>query len=269
MPTRTMDESSTSCGKLPGSSVKSPKAWLAPRAASSEVSATGDAEVGAFVFTLFPDETLVCCVCASLQFHQFTLANSTAAAASAQAAKIAAERAFAVRCRMPNSCRSRISTRCGVSASRVVSRSACNAIRASCHESCSAAQPGHRAACAAAASCKAASSSPIRSPLRSRPIASNSSHFITHFLQLLLRCCGEAPRRIPQDLQLGEQQSPPAMQPRTDRTDRATAELRRLFVAELFQFAQHDGLAELRGEGQHRGAYTLGAFLLLGPMRRR
>src|ERR1700680_4237845 len=68
-------------------------------------------------------------------------------------------------------------------------------------------------------------------------------------------------------LELGQQERAATMQPRANRADWASKHLCRFLVAQLFEFAQHHGFAELRRQIRYSGADLRGAFLLLGPVR--
>src|SRR6266481_939769 len=189
------------------------------------------------------------------QLLQLTALAKTAAAASAHAAITATRCVFIVPCCVRNSCRKRISTRAGVSAAAVESAKACSSTRAACQESCSAAQREHTLACSRAAAPSSSLSDASRSA--PSPMASNSSHFIAHFHFSSSSRHARAPRHVAQHLKLRQQQRAPAMQPRSNRPDRTSGRLRRFFVAQLFQFAQHHRFAKLRRQFQHRGANLL------------
>src|SRR4029077_17478206 len=89
----------------------------------------------------------------------------------------------------------------------------------------------------------------------SNPKASNSSHFISHFPHSAKvrssRHAGAA-REIAQHFQLREQQGTPAMQPRTNRSDRASRHQRSFFVTQFFQLAQNHGFAKFRWQIHNR-----------------
>jgi len=130
-------------------------------------------------------------VCVSFQFHQLTPATASPRLRG-PSAKIAAEARLPGAVPIPNSCSSRISTRCGVSTSRV-SRNACNAMRAL-------ATILQRRATRAPAACWRRSAQSHVSSLSAnryaRDNASNSSHFIAHFPLLLFYLRRLLPGRV-------------------------------------------------------------------------
>src|SRR5215471_15607358 len=122
-----------------------------------------------------------------------------------------------------------------------------NSRRADCQESRSAAQREHLAACSPAAA-RCASVKEASRPA-SNPMDSNSSHVISHSLNLQkarrLTTC--APRRFSQHFELGHQKSAPAMQARTNCPDGTANHLRGFFVTPLLEFAEDYGFAKLSG----------------------
>src|SRR6267142_1326803 len=272
--TRTMAASSASAGKTPGSRVK-----LFNSLSATSVSNESDfaepccgpiASFSKFALLVF---ALPFCAAASAgfcgaprcraassfwlfrQLPQLTAPISSAAAASAHAAITATRRVFVAPYCTRNSCRKRISTRPGASALAVASARACSSMRAACQESCSAAHRGHTLACSRAAARSLSLSEASRSA--SNPMASNSSHFISHFHFSSSSRHARAPRHVAQHLELRQQQRAPAVQPRSNRPHRTSGRLRRFFVAQLLQFAQHHRFAKLGRQLQHCGANLL------------
>src|ERR1700687_276680 len=287
MRTRKISASPVSAGKAPGSSVKSLislSAISVPDSAESEFRTAAALCTG--VSWPVPAFALMAGVFAAVsgdfrwfavssgplfrQFLQLTAAASTAAAASAHAAATATRRAFNVTCCVRNSWRKRISTRAGACTMAVSSASARSSTPAARQESCSAAHRAHVPACSRAATRSTSLNEASRSA--SNPIASNSSHVISCFL-----CTAQNPSspraratgHVPKHFQLGHQQSTSAMQPRTNRPNRASGHLRRFLVTHFFQFAQHHRLAKLHGQFLHRGPHLRPAFAFFPPHRRR
>src|ERR1700687_666844 len=245
MRTRKISASPVSAGKAPGSSVKSLislSAISVPDSAESEFPTAAALCTG--VSWLVSAFALMAVGLAAVsgdfkwfavssgplfrQFLQLTVPASTAAAASAHAAGTA--------------------TRPGACPRAVSSASARSSTPAARQESCSAAHREHVPACSRAATRSTSLNEASRSA--SNPIASTSSTGISCFL-----CTAQNPsspraratRHVAKHFQLGHQQSASAMQPRTNRPNRASGHLRRFLVTHFFQFAQHHGLAKLHG----------------------
>src|SRR5215471_6976514 len=138
-----------------------------------------------------------------------------------------------------------------------------NSRRADCQESRSAAQREQLAACSPAAA-RCASFKEASRPA-SKPMDSNSSHVISHSLNLQKACrlaiC--APQRFSQHFELGHQKSAPAMQPRTNRANGTPNHLRSFFVTPFFEFAEDYGFAKLSGKIQDRRANLFDALAFL------
>src|SRR5712664_600111 len=287
MRTRKISASPVSASKAPGSNVKSLIALSAISVSDSAASDFGIAAalctgVSWFVMALTVFAAGFAAVSGDFswlavsscpffrQFLQLTVPASTAAAASAHAATTAARRTFNVTCRVRNSWRKRISTRAGVCAMAVSSANERSSTPAACQESCNAAHRKHALACSRAATRSTSLNEASRSA--SNPMASKSSHVISGFLctaQSPSSSRARAPRRVAKHFQFGHQQSPPAMQPRADRANRASSHLRRFLVTHFFQLAQHHGFAKLRGQFQHGSPHLLPAFAFFRPHCRR
>src|SRR5580692_4486162 len=267
-----MAASSVSSNVVPGSGVNSPESsaaespaarllapWFCP-AASVVASA-----FCAAIFCFSASARRACC-----QFHVLIAPSKIAAPAKAHAATTAPCRTAIERCRARNSCRSRISTRAGVRASKVSSPSARNSSLAASQDSCSAAQRGQWLRCASAAALS--SESPPASRPRSSTIASTCSQFIAFFpndSKISLPRRFHAPGHVPQHLQFRQEQGASAMQPRTDRSNRAARRLCCFLVTHLFQLAHHHSLAKLCRQIQHRSSNLVHALSLFHPHHRR
>src|SRR5208282_5016550 len=263
--TRTTVASSSIPGKLPGKTVKSP-ASLAATIVSPN---SGPAGVVLFMFTAcaeFTPDGVLPFLFSCRQLTQLTAAKTTAAAASAQPANTAARCAFTVLCRVRNSCRSRISTRAGASASCVSAPTACKSARNVCQFSCNAAQRAHERRCSRAALSTGSSSCIV---CRSSPASSNSSHVIAASPAKLSPARARALRCVPQHLQLRQQERPPAVQPRTNRAHWTIQQPRRFVVTQFFQPAQHHRFAKLHGQLQYRCANLFPPLANFRPLGRR
>src|SRR6266446_3197105 len=204
------------------------------------------------------------------QLCQLTAPANTAAAASAHAAITALRRTLNVTCWVRNSCSKRISTRAGVCAMAVSSANARSSTPAACQESCSAAHREQVLACSRAATRSTSLSESSRSA--PNPIASNSSHVICCFLCITQNhsaCRGRAPRHPAKHFQFRHQQSSSAMQPGTNRANRASGHLRGFLIAHFFQFAHHHGFAKFHGQFLNCGSHLPQAFAFFRPNRRR
>src|SRR6266851_8607279 len=284
MRTRNISASPVSAAKAPGRNVKP---LISLSAISVSASAASDCRTAAALcaglswfamalelfaggFTALCGDVRWFAVSSFRQFLQLTAPASTAAAASAHAATTAARRTFNVTCCVRNSWRKRISTRAGACAIAVSSANARSSTPAARQESCSAAHREHVQACSRTAARSTSLNEASRSA--SNPIASNSSHVISCFLctaQSLSARRTRPPRHVAKHFQFGHQQSPSAMQPRTNRANRASRHLRRFLVTHFFQLAQHHGFAKLRGQFQHGSPHLLHAFAFFHPHRRR
>src|SRR6266404_5409721 len=193
-----------------------------------------------------------------------------AAAASVHAATTAVRRTFNVTCRVRNSWRKRISTRGGACAMAVSSANARSSTPAACQESCNAAQREQDPACSIAAARSAALNDALRSA--SNPIASNSSHVISCFICITQNPSprnARALRHAAKYFQFGHQQGATAVQPRTNRANRASRHLRGFPVTHFFQLTKHYSFAKLLGHFLTRGHHWPPAFALFCPNRRR
>src|SRR5260370_13793931 len=106
-----------------------------------------------------------------------------------------------------------------------------------------------------------------RAPLRS---ASRRAPHPIQSVQILRNSsrCSRATGHVAKHFQFGHQQSPSAMQPRTNRPNRASCHLRCFLVTHFFHPAPHHGLAKLRGQFQYRSPHVLQALALFRPRRR-
>src|SRR5208337_1615970 len=263
--TRTTVASSSMPGKLPGNSVNSPASFAATIASPS----SGPAGVVLFMLTPCAELTadgVLPFPYSCRQLAQLTAATTTAAAASVQPAYTAARRAFTVLCRVWNSCRSRISTRAGASASCVSVPTACKSARKVCQFSCNAAQRAHERRCSRAALSTGSSPCIVS---RSSPASSNSSHVIAASPAKLSPARARALRCVPQHLQLRQQERPPAVQPRTNRAHWTIQQPRRFVVTQFFQPAQHHRFAKLHGQLQYRCANLFPPLANFRPLDRR
>src|SRR6266446_1163062 len=288
--TRRIAASSVSVTTAPGKNVKplssfsATSVWEAaapaePRCCTAPPPCSGATGLGT-EFAVFPAEFVTLGVDFSSfgisfglplrQFIQLTAPTNTAAAASAHAAITAVRRTFNVTCRVRNSWRKRISTRAGACAMAVSSANAPSSTPAACQESCNAAQREQVPACSFAAARSAALNDASRSP--SNPIASNSSHVISCFLCITQNPSppnARAPRHAAKYFQFGHQQGATAMQPRTNRANRASRHLRSFLVTHFFQFTQHYRFAKLHRQFLDRGPHLPQAFTFFRPNRRR
>src|SRR5216684_5866024 len=272
MRTRNISASPVSAAKAPGRNVKP---LISLSAISVSASAASDCRTAAALcaglswfamalelfaggFTALCGDVRWFAVSSLRQFLQLTAPASTAAAASAHAATTAARRAFNVTCCVRNSWRKRISTRAGACTMAVSSANARSSTPAACQESCNAAQREQVPACSFAAARSTSLNDASRSA--SNPIASNSSHVISCFLCITQNpssCRARAPRHAAKYFQFGHQQGATAMQPRTNRANRASGHLRGFLVTHFFQLTKHYSFAKL-----HRQFLNCGPHLL-------
>src|SRR5580704_10699042 len=166
------------------------------------------------------------------QLTQEKVPNSTAAAAKPQPANAATRYDLIVLCLVRNSCRKRISTRDGVSASLVSAPNSRKSPRSACQFSCKLAQCEQSNRCSRAACCNGPSAFP--SP-RSKPAMANSSQFIPTSPSSNLTAGSCAFWNVAQNFEFGQQQCASTMQARTNRPDGAIQRLRGFFVAQFFQ----------------------------------